>query len=281
MSVYIYIYTLVVKLALWERKSCRNAPCIFRWPPVFSDAPICLDAALYFWMPPVCLDTPICWMPLYVLTVPYVCMSPVCLDYPICWATPMFGYPLYVWTPHTFGCPCMLGYPHMFGMFDAPCLDTSPVCLMPPYVWTPSTCLDALHMFGCPHMFRSLHVSMPTLDVPICLDAHLYVWSPPHVWATPYVWRPLYVWTFFTCLDDPYMFGHPICLYTPCIFGHPYFWIAPIHLTPPYVDAAIHFHAPIHLGQLNMGGILTCGHPNIWGAYGHSISLTKHAVFVL
>ena len=61
---------------------CLNAPCMFdapyvwiplmfRWLPVFLDAPICL---------PVCLDTPI------HLGAPYVRMPPVCLD-----AAHMFG----------------------------------------------------------------------------------------------------------------------------------------------------------------------------------------------
>ena len=59
--------------------------------------------------------------------------------------------------------------------------------------------------FGCPHMFGH----------PICLDAHLYVWTPP----------------MFGC---PCMFGWATCLNTPCMFGcFPYVWLSPVCLDAP------------------------------------------------
>ena len=104
------------------------------------------------------------------------------------------------------------------------------------------------------------------LDTPICLDAHLYVWTPP-------------------------------CLYPPYILMHPYFW-PPLCMfgCPPYV-----WLPHCMFGCFQMYGDIQRyeRHPNIWWcvkhtgvskhmgtskcmeAYGHPLSLTKHTLFVL
>ena len=69
-------------------------------------------------------------------------------------------------------------------------------------------CLDAPCMFRCHHM-----LGWP----PVCLDAHLYVWTSP-------------------CLDAPCMFGCHLCLDTPLYGWMPHVWTSPFMLgCPPYV----------------------------------------------
>ena len=260
------------------KKACfvrlRGCP----YAPIHLDAPICMDG-------PVCLDAPIC--------------LPVCLDTLICLDT-----------------PCMLGHCYMFRchpyvwmMFDTPCTYTTQrkdalsywggVHILP-YIWMPPVHIQHKesmlcqtkgvsiysHTFGCP-----LCVWMPPvcLDATICLDA-------PYVWMAFCMFGCLICLDTPVCLDAPCMFGHPPCLYShmfgcplyvclpPCLDTPLYGWMPPhIWLCPVCLDAAKCMEA-----STGMRGIQTyreCpniqGHPNVWGAYGHPLSLTKHAFFVL
>ena len=70
----------------------------------------------------------------------------------------------------------------------------------------------------------------------------------------------------------------PPCLETPCMFGcPPYVWLPPVCL-----DAAKCMGASKGMRDIQTYG--ECpniqGHPNVWGAHGHPLSLTKHVFFV-
>ena len=106
-------------------------------------------------------------------------------------------------------------------------------------------CLDAPCMFECHHMF-----GWP----PVCLDAHLYVWTP-------------------ICLDAHCMVGFPY------MFGHPLYVLMPsICLAAPHMFGC---HQMFRGIQRYQGHPNILGHPNVCGVYGHPLSLTKHAFFVL
>ena len=139
------------------------------------------------------------------------------------------------------------------------------------------------------------------LDSPICLDA-LYVWTPP------------------ICLDVPHTFGCPIHLVaskhtggSQTHGGHPNIKGVSKHVGHPTIHRSVQTGGIQTLGECNMGGqnmklgIQTYGvskhtgvaskhlvaskhkgvnpnvrgHSNVWWAYGHPLSLTKHAFFVL
>ena len=118
---------LVVKLTLWERKACRNAPFMFGWPPYIWTAPY-VWMPPYFWMPNMIGHTHMFGCPLYVWT------PPICLDASYVWT------PLYVWMP-----PCMFRWKSMLSL----------CCVKHWFIYVLDTtiCLDAPHMFGHPHMF--------------------------------------------------------------------------------------------------------------------------------
>ena len=227
-----------------------HPPYVWMMFPYMFRCPACLGAP-YVWMHPECLDTPICldapiclddvWIP-PVHTQHKESMLCQTKGMSICPYT--FGCPLYaslyVWTPQMFGCPVCLGAP----MFGCPLYAWTP-----PYVWmTPyvqmmfPTCLDAQyvlvpHMFGCP-----LYVWTPP-----------YVWMLPYVWMmfgcplyihntkkacfvrlrgcpyapihldAPICWMPPVCLDEPICLDTPCMFVYPTCLHTPiCLDAHLY-----------------------------------------------------------
>ena len=179
---------------------CLHAPHVWT-PPIYLDAPICLDTTHIFGCLAVCLVAPIYVALLGTLFSLLQCLDAPCMfDAPICLdTTHMFGCPLYVWTPpicldtpymfgcpHMFGCtPYMFGCPHMFGC-------------------TP-------YMFGCPHMFGWPPVC---LNAPICLDSSLYVWMHPTFGC------PLYV------LMTPYV--------APCMFGSPHMCSCHLEFLPMF-----------------------------------------------
>ena len=74
-------------------------------------------------------------------------------------------------------------------------------------------------------------------------------------------------------LDTPCMFGHPICLDAPCMFGHPSCMFGYPHMfgDPTCLDAP----------SKHTGDMQTCGASKSMRAYGHPLSLTKDAFFVL
>ena len=175
------IILLVAKPTLWDRKVCRNAPCMFGHP-------ICLDT------PDICLDDH-----LYVLM--------------------MCGCPIHTQHKESMFCQTK-GCPYVPIYLDAPYVWMHLLyVLMPPYVWTPPTfwmallCLDAPCMFGNP-----LHVLMspPCLDTPICLDgpifldAHLYVWILPYVWMSPSLFVDPICMDATICLDNPLYVWMPL-----------------------------------------------------------------------
>ena len=76
--------------------------------------------------------------------------------------------------------------------------------------------------------------------------------------------------------------GVSICLYTfgcPHMFGHPHMSGCPSYLwMPPYIWR----HPNIQWGSQTYRGVSKhMGHPNVWAAYGHPLSLTKHAFFIV
>ena len=82
---------------------------------------------------------------------------------------------------------------------------------------------------------------------PHMLDGPLYVWMPPCLGHPP------------VCLDVLHMF-------ISCMFGCPQIYGASKGMR------AIQTY----------GGVQTyMGHPNVWGGNGHTLSLTKHAFFLL
>ena len=128
---------------------------------------------------------------------------------------------------------------------------------MPPYIEMPPVCLDAA-------IYLDAH--SVCLNAPICLDGPLYVWMPLYIWVPP-ILTPLCM---FGC---PHMFGHPL-----------YVWMSSIGLAVPCM-----FGCPQMYGaskgmrdiQTYMGVQTYRRHPNVWGAYGYTVSLTKHAFFLL
>ena len=113
----------MAKATSWDRKACRNVPCMFGHP-------VCLDP------PNICLDDP-----LYVLM--------------------MFGCPIHTQPKESMLCQTK-GCPYVPRHLDAPCVWMYLLyVLMLPYIWTPPTfwmpllCLDAPCMFGNP-----LHVQV-------------------------------------------------------------------------------------------------------------------------
>ena len=244
---------LVVKPTSQDRNACRNAPCMFGWPPyvwtppVCLHVPICLDAPCmfgnlhkfgcpmfghppYVWMPPVCLDA-------LQMSGHAPCLdTPICLDAPYVWCTPCLNTATYVWVPPvgldiplvwqsmlSLCCVCTGGI-QTYGGIHVPCMFGClpyvwmPTCMFgcPLYVWTTPICLASPYMFGCPHMFGHLHM----FGCP-CMLGHPHIWTPnmfgwPHVWIPQYDWRsPIYVWMPPICLDAP-------CLDTINMFGHPH-----------------------------------------------------------
>ena len=140
--------------------------------------------------------------------------------------------------------PNMLGCPHLFGCI--PCMfGHPPVCLDVPICLDTSICLDVPHLFGCP-----LYVCMPP-----CLDTPMFG-CPLNMCGHSHMFGYL----LYICNTKLNMFcqteGVSICPHT---FGHPHVWMSLILL-----DATIHLAASKHMG-----------------AYGHPLSLTKHAFFVL
>ena len=175
----------MAKPTSWDRKACRNAPCMFGHPICLDTPNICLDDPLYVLMMfgcpihtqhkesmlcqtkgcpyvPIHLDAPYVWMHLL-----YVFDAPICLD--ILDAPFMFGCPLYVWKPlYVWMSPLHVWTPPFVWM--AQYFWMHPLYVwMPPYVWMPTYMFGFCHMFGCPHP---------------CLWTQ-YVWIPPYVWITP------------------------------------------------------------------------------------------------
>ena len=104
----------------------------------------------------------------------------------------MFGYPLYVWTPHMFEHPHMFGWPIYLGGVLMPQYICSPHMFRhPPYVWMPPYIHNTkkgmlCQTKGCP--YTPIH-----LDAQICLEApvwlddtHMFRHPPVHLYA-PYV----------------------------------------------------------------------------------------------
>ena len=125
------------------------------------------------------------------------------------------------------------------------------------------------HTFGCPHLFGyPLYVWMPPicLDATICLDAPPYVWMPSCMFGHPMFALPLSLDTpLYGCL--PHVFGHPLYVWMPSIcLGVPvYVWMLPNVCWHPKV-----------WGTSKHMGVSKC-----MGAYGHPLSMTKHAFFVM
>ena len=118
----------MTKPASWDRKACKNAPCMFGHPICLDTPNICLDDPLYVLMMfgcpvhtqhkesmlcqtkgcqyvPIHLDAPYVWMHLlYVLMSSYV------------WTPPTFGCPFYVWMP-----PVCLDTPILPSWIQTPC----------------------------------------------------------------------------------------------------------------------------------------------------------------
>ena len=202
-------------------------PCTFGCPqclPVCLDIPIGLDAP-YVWMPLVCLDTPI------GLDVPHVWM--------------MFGCPLYIHNTKKACFVILRGCQYAPMHLDASiCLDAPPVCLNTPicldgpcmFGWP--ICLDIPCMFGCPHIWTT----------PICLDAHLYVWTSP-MFGCPLFGHPLYVWML------------SICLAAPNVWGHPNIWVVSKYIGVSKYTGGIQTYG----GNKTYGGIQTYGSIQMYG----------------
>ena len=123
------------------------------------------------------------------------------------------------------------------------CLDVPPVCLGAPI------CLDGPCMFGCS----------------ICFDTTMFY--------SPYMFGCLfYVWV-------PPMFGHLSMVGCHHMFGHPlYVWMPSICLADPCIIGCCQMYGGIQRYEEHPNIWV---HPNVWGAYGHPLSLTKHAFFML
>ena len=154
--------------------------------------------------------------------------------------------------PHTFGCP------HKFGC--------------PLYIWMPPVCSDGHQLLGyC--MFRwPPYVWTPPTDVgmsPVCLDIPIYLDAPLYVWTM--FGCPLYIYNTkksMLCQSKgvsicPIHFDAPICLDALCILGcpnmfgcthcmfkwPPYVWMPLVWLMPP-----ICFGCPCMFDAPNMFG---------------------------
>ena len=118
-------------------------------------------------------------------------------------------------------------------------------------------------MFRCCHMFGCIPCIFGWS--PVCLDAPIYL-------NTPYVWVPP-VWTPLCMVRCPHMLGHPLYVWIP-----PYVWLSPVCLDAPQIYGTSKGMRDIQ----TYGGVQTYrGHSRVWGAYGHMLSLTKHAFFWL
>ena len=178
---------LVAKPALWDRKACRNAPCMFGHP-------ICLDT------PNICLDDP-----LYVLMM-FGC--PVHTQHKKACFVRLRGVHMspYIWMPRMFGCTyCMFWCPHMFGH--------QPHFGCPFYVWKSPTHLDVpLHVWTPPFVWMAQYFWMHPL----------YVWMPPYVWMPTYMFGFCHMFGCpHPCLWTQYVWMAPYVWITPCMFGCP------------------------------------------------------------
>ena len=116
----------MAKPTSWDRKVCRNSPCMFGHPHMFG-------CPAYVWMPP-CV-----WTPTHMFGCPlYVLM--------------MFGCPLYIHNTKKACFVRLMGCPYAPNTFGCA-----------PYVWMPTVCLDGHHMFGHPHICLDAPVC---LDIP-------------------------------------------------------------------------------------------------------------------
>ena len=156
----------------------------------------------------------------------------------------------------------------------------------------------------------SLYVWMPHMfGTPICLDAHLYVWTTPHVCTASYVWMspmfghssvwldastyldPLYVWMPSICSAAPlYVWMLPNLWWQPKVWGtSKHMWVSKhtgaskhggIQIyggiwTPPQSDKA-YFLCVVYVQQASKHLPNIWGHPNIqggiqtWGASKHT-----------
>ena len=168
-----------------------------------------------------------------------------------------------------------------------------PTCMFghPPYVWIPPICLDTTHMFGCPHMVGYLHMSGHPSYVWMshCMFGH------PHIFGWPHTFLHLHMLRCPPYLSMPHTFG------SIQTYGG-----VQIYREHPYIQGASkHMIGVQTWGIQTYGGMQTEGacrhmvacknkgvHPNIeeskhtgaiqmYGVYGHLLSLTKHAFFVL
>ena len=139
---------------------------------------------------------------------------------------------------------------------------------MPLYIWRPHM-FCCLHIFGCP----------------------LYVWTPPYIWTVPicldvpHTFGASYIWGVFKYTGGSHTYGeHPAiqrgvqtegeCKHMGVFKhtgGHPNIWGVSKHMGHQTYGAFKHtWGASKHMGA-----------SKCMGQYGHPLSLTKHAFFVL
>ena len=254
-------------------------------PPLHTEhkeSMLCLRGCPYA---PIHLDAPCMFRcchifgctPLYVLMPPYVWM-PTCT----------FGHLPYFALPYIFGCtPCIFGCPL--------CLDTPLYSQMPPHVWIPSC------MFGCPwYVWLSpVHIQQKDTNIHTIhtgdaskymgatkhMGVYKHMGASKHTGGHPSIWGHTNVWG---------AYGHPLSLTKYAFFmlymygRHPniiqtYGGVQTYGGYPIIQEASKHRWGVQHMGPSKHTG----EHPNIQGAskciwaYGHPLSLTKHAFFVV
>ena len=288
-GVSVYPHTFGCPLFIWIPLVCLDATICLDAPPVCLHTPICLDGPLCVWMPPYIWTPPHVWMPTFMFGHCHVGTSLYGWMPPQVWTSPcMFGCPPYVWLPH-----CMFGCCQMYGGIQR-YEGHSNIWEVSKHTGAPSKHIGASKCMGA--YGHPLNLTQHAFFVLYMYSRHVqtsfkHTWGHPNMWEYPHIFRghpnigvPKHTRKY------PNIWG--IQTYRGCIQingGIQTYWGCPnIWGHPTILEGVQTWGASKHTGAIqtygaskHTGGIQTYGGIQMYGAYGHLLSLTKHAFFVL